>query len=109
MSEARKIADNRLAKGEITPQEHAKIIAATDTAPPQNAGKDDSDAPKLTLNAAWMWLVIGLVIFLCVKASVDEVVASGEPVRWGLVYSIYAFCAFAVLGGLGGILGANKK
>ena len=108
MGNAKEILEQRLAKGEISLEEHAKIVAAMDK-PLAQAGKDDFNAQRKDLNLAWMWLAGGIMIFLCVKLAVDKLVASGDPVKWWLVYAVYAACAFLAFCGLGGVLGSKKK
>ena len=97
----------------ITAEEHAKITSSFDPTgsqpPAPNAQKGDFEGKRSDLNKAWMLLGSGIIIALCIKVAVDKVVASGEPVRWGLVYTIYAVCALAVLGGIGGIMESRKK
>lgn len=114
MSDARSIADTRLAKGEITAEEHAKITASLESTvspppPVPNFEKQHFESQRSDLNKAWTMLGSGVVVFLCIKFTVDEIVASGDPVRWGLVYIVYALCAVAVIAGIGGILSSKKQ
>lgn len=96
MSDARSIADERLAKGEITREEHAAILASLKPAP----------QPEKTDKTAWIMLASSAVIFLVVKmASTNIARYEGESaINWTLVYVIYAVCGLLFFIGLGGVL-----
>ncbi len=60
MSDARSIADARLAKGEITQDEHTRIVSSLGAAAPISKGRN---LPKIWFGTAVIWLIVGLIWF----------------------------------------------
>ena len=112
MSEARKIADSRLAKGEITPDEHARItnalVSESPPAPPEGAKgakPDNTISPHL----AWFGLMGSVVIALGVRMAVANEMRAGYSINWTLVYIVYAVCAAGFVFAVLSLLGNQKK
>jgi len=120
MSKAKEIADERLAKGEISTEEHKILISRLSTPMESVSGKSIENTPTQTSNSempkgSYFWGVAGLVMSILVyyytANMVDEIVLKCQQrgntfdfcrqygVRWPVMYGMYAFSAFMLLYG----------
>lgn len=89
MSDARLIADTRLAKGEITAEEHGAIVAlltARDDEPSQPPIPPHDVSSGLSKDGAIWWMSISGGFFLAVLQAKPSESHTLDPIGWILVF-----------------------
>lgn len=126
MASAKDILDERLARGEITTKEHARLAAQISQ---QGAARESgAPAPTPTAGPPWSsWLrsygSIGVAIFLVItfasvsRGAVAECIRSGagniafcqeNGVNWGFIYFMYGVAALCALVGISDLVRSRK-
>lgn len=113
MASAKDILDERLARGEITTDEHAKLAAQISSQGTPAAPKENTSLPKPS--AFWGYGGLGVAIFLVItfasvsREAVAECIRTGagniafcqeNGVNWGFIYTMYGLAALCALSGI---------
>jgi len=117
MATAREILDERLARGEISSEEHANLIAqiSQQSAAPKPGPTLASGMSLPKASAFWGYGGIGVAIFVVVtfasvsRQAITDCVRTGagniafcqeNGVNWGFIYTMYGVAALCALSGI---------
>jgi len=114
MTSPRDILDERLARGEITPEEHAKL--AGHLGPEKKPAQADRVTPSAQPGGSWLWAVVGLIsgfglyrassgvfeniIAECMKQGSSHAFCEANAVNWPVVYGVNGLAILLVGTGL---------
>lgn len=128
MSSAREILDERLARGEISPDEHATLAARLSTAPAA-APAAERGTPTGSFGApgkgSMIWNVMGLVvaggwvlltngvvqnlITACVQRGGTAASCNASVINWPMVYGSYGIAVLIGVSAVVSLLAAKKN
>jgi hypothetical protein len=128
VSDARKILDERLAKGEITEAEHEKLLARIDvqkvsSEKEKSDGHAKSELPKGSVWQGVAGLVLAVVIYNYSSNAASDIImdcvndgrgsfnfCKENAVKWPFVYAGYGLAGFLALTGIVNLfLSSNKR
>ncbi|MCA0185996.1 MAG: SHOCT domain-containing protein [Proteobacteria bacterium] len=126
MASAKDILDERLARGEITAEEHARLAAqiSQQGAAPER-GAPAPRAPAGLPGPSWLWSYgsIAVAVFVVItfasvsRGAVAECMRSGagsfsfcqeNGVNWGFIYTMYGVAALCALSGISNLVRSRK-